>query len=79
MDVPQGKMTVTDDEIVETMRSHPDPAFTTQELAGIVGMTPEGVRGRLATLAERGRVHRKKPTERTVIWWVENGHCVSSK
>lgn len=70
MTVPQGKQTVTDDEIIETMSSHPDPAFTTAELAEIFEMHAEGVRGRLNSLYESGEIARKKPTSRTVIWWV---------
>ena len=70
MTVPQGKQTVTDDEIVETMAGHDDPAFTTSELAGIFEMTTEGIRRRLKKLAEEEVVNYKKPTARTVIWWV---------
>jgi len=74
MDVTQGKRTVTDDEIVRTMREHSDPAFTTGELADIFEMTSEGVRGRLEDLHKEGRVYKKKPTPRTVIWWVEEDY-----
>ena len=72
MTVPQGKQTVTDDEIIETIASHPDPAFTTSELAEIFDMSTEGVRGRLNKLAEEGKIAKKKPTTRTVIWWVHS-------
>lgn len=74
MDVPQGKQTVTDNEIVETMNAHPDPAFTTGELAEMFGMTVEGIRHRLESLHDEGRIYRKKPTPRTVIWWVESDY-----
>lgn len=69
-DVPQGKQTVSDGEIVAAMSRHPDPAFTTSELAGMFDMTAEGIRRRLESLRERNEVYKKKPTERTVIWWV---------
>lgn len=67
MTVAQGKQTVTDDEIVETMAAHPDPAFTTGELGEVFGMSAEGIRGRLKDIDE---VKSKKPTSRTVLWWV---------
>ena len=70
MTVPQGKQTVQDHEIVKTMAGHEDPAFTTSELADMFGMTTEGIRRRLKKLAESGAVKYKKPTARTVIWWV---------
>ena len=76
MTVPQGKQTVTDDEIIETMRGHEDPAFTTAELAGLFDMTTEGIRGRLNDLARSGDVDYKKPTSRTVIWWVYSDESV---
>ena len=76
MTVPQGKQTVTDDEIIETMASHQDPAFTTAELASMFNMSAEGIRGRLKDLVESGDVDNKKPTSRTVIWWV---YCDSSE
>lgn len=72
MTVPQGKQTVTDAEIVDEMKSRPDPAFTTAELADIFNMTSEGIRGRLNDLRENGDVYRKKPTTRTIIWWVQS-------
>lgn len=68
-DVAQGKRTVSDDEIIEFMRSKPDPAFTTPELADQFGMTETGIRNRLNDLAERGLVERKKPAPRTLVWW----------
>jgi len=72
----QGKQTVSDDEIIEQIRSHPDPAFTTPELAEQFDMTVEGIRRRLNKLQDKGRLYKKKPTNRTIVWWVEPGHSV---
>jgi predicted ArsR family transcriptional regulator len=66
----QGKRTVTDKEIEQKMHELPSPAFTTGELAGHFDMTTEGMRLRLEKLRNEGVVHRKKPSQRTVIWWV---------
>lgn len=69
----QEKMTVKDSEIIEKLREHGDPAYTTAEIAEVVGMTTEGVRNRLESLHESGQLGRKKPSSRTVIWWpIEN-------
>lgn len=68
--MPQGKRTVTDDEMLKFMRESSDPAFTTRELADHFEMTTEGVRGRLTSLESTGAVFRKKPSPRTIIWWL---------
>jgi|AntRauMinimDraft_3_1070383.scaffolds.fasta_scaffold04278_2 predicted ArsR family transcriptional regulator len=72
----QGKRTITDDEIVERMRAVSDPAFTTSELASEFGLTTEGIRGRLKQLESEDRIQSKKPSSRTVIWWVEDSQSV---
>lgn len=69
-DVPQGKRTVSDDEITRKLREHPDPAFTTSEVADMLDMSTEGARGRLGDLFNEDEICRKKPTTRTVVWWV---------
>jgi len=73
-DMPQGRRTVSDDEIIEHMRTADDPAFTTKEVAAAFDMGTEGMRGRLNQLADEGRIHRKKPSSRTVIWWTKQAH-----
>jgi len=77
-DVPQGKQTVSDDEIVRRLREHPDPAFTTSEIGDMFEMSTEGIRGRLADLEDRGLLCRKKPTSRTVVWWVPEDQRASA-
>lgn len=69
VDVPQGKQTVNDSEILEYMRSDSDPAYSTSELADQFGMSTEGMRVRLEDLRTEALIHKKKPTERTVLWW----------
>jgi predicted transcriptional regulator len=72
--MPQGRMTVTDDEIVEEMRRRDDPAFITKEIASWFDMGTEGMRNRLKSLADQGRIRAKKPSSRTQIWWTEAAH-----
>jgi len=38
----QGKMTVTDDELVELMTERGDAAYVTSEIAEMTGMSKEG-------------------------------------
>lgn len=71
-------MTVSDNEIVAAMREADDPAFTTSEVAEMVGLSTEGARGRLDELEQKNGVYRKKPSSRTVIWWVEADHGPSA-
>lgn len=70
----QGKRTVSDKEILDKMKTATDPAFTTSELAEKFEMTSEGIRGRLKKLERQNQIQSKKPSSRTVIWWVEKGH-----
>jgi len=72
--MPQGKQTVTDEELLEWMRKSADPAFTTKEVAEAFDMTTEGIRGRLNELEDGRRLYKKKPTSRTVIWWADTNH-----
>lgn len=70
----QGKRTVSDEEIINEMKTGTDPAFTTSELAEKFGMTTEGIRGRLKQLESQNQIQSKKPSSRTVLWWVDKGH-----
>lgn len=74
----QGEMTVTDDEILAVMERSDDPAFITSELADEFDMTTEGIRRRLNQLEREGRIHKKKPSARTVIWWADSDHDESA-
>lgn len=69
-----GIKTVTDDEIVERLERCPEPAYTTGELAERFDMSVQGMRNRLEALADTGAIRKKKPSARTVIWWVDSDH-----
>jgi predicted ArsR family transcriptional regulator len=69
---------VGDEEIMDELRQSPEPAFTTGELAERFNMSTQGMRNRLEALAEEGRLYRKKPSARTVIWWVDTDHGAAS-
>lgn len=48
----------------------PDPAFVPSEIAEKLDVTTEGARHQMNKLVERGLLGRKKPGERTVIYWI---------
>jgi len=68
--MPQGVRSVTDDELVEWIRSLDDPAYTTTEIADGVGMGVEGTRNRLTDLADDGVINCKI-AGRSAVWWVD--------
>lgn len=68
-DVPRGKQTVTDQEILAALQAVEGPAATAGEVAADLELSVNGVRMRLDDLAADGRVNRKKTGHRTVLWW----------
>jgi len=78
-DMPQGRRTVSDEEIIEYMEQSDDPAFVAVEIAEKFGINKETARQRLNDLAERGEIHRKKPSARTVVWWSDVDHNYSAR
>lgn len=62
---------VTDSEVVQALRDHPDPVATTQELASTLRVSPETVRRHLTELTERGTVRRKSVGAHAVVWWLD--------
>ena len=77
-DMPQGRQTVSDDEIVAYMKRADEPAFVAHEIADQFGINDETARQRLTSLWREGRIHRKKPSKRTVMWWSDADHDYSA-
>jgi DNA-binding Lrp family transcriptional regulator len=69
-DMPQGKETVSDEEIIKALRNHEDPFIAAAEIADHFGHTRQWAHNRLKKLHADGRVKRKEAGERSVIWWV---------
>lgn len=67
--MPQGKQTVSDQEILQLFEQVDDPFLTAGEVAEIVDMTRQGIHNRLQDLHDAGRLERKEGGHRTVIWW----------
>lgn len=57
-------------EILEVFALSTDPAFVPAEIADELNVTTEGARHQMDRLVEQGFLTRKKPGERTVIYWM---------
>lgn len=57
-------------EILRIFALSTDPAFVPAEIAERMGVTAEGARHRMNKLVEQGYLAKKKPGERTVIYWL---------
>jgi len=66
-----GRMTITDNEIIEYFAEASDPVFSAGECAEDWDMTHEGARGRLNSLVDSGRLETKKPGSRTRVYWLD--------
>jgi predicted transcriptional regulator len=47
-----------------------DPAFVPTEIADELDVTTEGARHQMEKLVERGLLGKKKPGQRTVLYWI---------
>lgn len=48
----------------------PEPAFVPSEIAEGLDVSTEGARHQMEKLVERGFLKRKKPSQRTVLYWI---------
>jgi DNA-binding transcriptional ArsR family regulator len=60
---------MTDAEILDWIRSHPDPVVSTSEVAEGIGMSRRGMGKRLKALRKDGKVSRKR-IGRHDAWYV---------
>ena len=72
--MPQGKQTVSDDDIIETILQHDDPFVRSDEIAEEFGHTRQWAHERLQQLHDEGDL-KKKGGNRSVIWWVPKALC----
>lgn len=69
MATQRGRRKVTDSEILECIKSHPDPAVKSSEIAEEVGLTSTRVTQILNQLEEEGFVERKQFGS-GLGWWI---------
>ncbi|WP_262177121.1 MarR family winged helix-turn-helix transcriptional regulator [Haloarcula laminariae] len=61
---------VSRERVLEEFVVSPDPAFITKEIAEKFDVEGETARNWLNGMVEAGLLDRKKPGERTVIYWI---------
>jgi len=64
----------SDTEILSAFLADSDPAYTVAEIAEKLDLNPETVRHQIKQqqLVERGLLERKKPGQRTVLYWISD-------
>jgi predicted transcriptional regulator len=62
--------TITDERILEFIRTHEDPCVTAGEIAEEFDITNEGVNYRLKKIRDRGDVVEKRVGASAKVWYV---------
>ena len=70
--MPQGKETVSDEDILAAMRSSDDPVVSATEIGDHFDHTRQWAHQRLEQLYEEGMVEKKEASKRSVVWWVKD-------
>jgi len=66
---------IQDIEILKVFVADQAPAFVPKEIGEALDVTTEGARHQMENLVDRGLLGRKKPGERTVLYWItEDGY-----
>lgn len=67
--MPQGKETVSDEDILQAFSDIPGGFASAQEISECFDHSRQWAHGRLSDLYSEERVEKKKSGERSVIWW----------
>lgn len=70
-EMPQGKETVSDEEIIKAIDEHQDPFLAASEVSDMFDHTRQWAHIRLESLNEEGAVRKKESSRQSVIWWVD--------
>lgn len=68
----QGRMSVSDEDILGVFRDSEEPIMTAREIADQFSMTRQWAHHRLQKLHDDGVIEKKKSGERTVVWWLSD-------
>ena len=60
---------VSEEDVLRTLRDHPEPVATAGDLAEQFEVSAETVRRHLSRLHGRGAVEKKTVGARAVVWW----------
>lgn len=63
---------ISAENILEIFLASAEPAFVPQEIADELDVTPNGARHQMDKLAEQGYLVKKKPSSRTVLYWISD-------
>ena len=69
--MPQGKKTVSDEQIINWVDDHNDPIVAAAEVANQFEHSRQWAHARLQQLEDSGKIQKKEAGERSVVWWVE--------
>jgi len=64
------KPTVSDEEILRSIKLHPDPIVTAKEVAESIEMTRQGAHNRLEEMVGEAYLKRKEVGSRAVVYWL---------
>lgn len=73
---PGPEPSITPEKVLQIFVNSPDPAFVPSEIAEELDVTTEGARHQMEQLVEKGYLGKKKPGQRTVMYWLTpEGHA----
>lgn len=72
MSRPGPTPTVTNEELIGTIRTHNYPVVDAEIVANEVGLSREQTRQRLNRMAEEGVINRATLNKNSVVYWYEN-------
>jgi predicted transcriptional regulator len=70
-EMSQGKLTVTDAQIIEFVAGHDDPVVAAIEVADWFGHSRQWAHNRLEALHSEGQIEKKKAGSSSVIWYLD--------
>lgn len=63
------KPSVSPKEVIQAMALHPEPVVTPKDIHEDLGLTSDGARERMNSLAEEGYLEKKKVGSSAVVYW----------
>jgi predicted transcriptional regulator len=61
---------VSEDDVLDVMRTSTAPFVTNGDVANAVGCSTETARRKLTALADAGDIERRKVGANAVVWWI---------
>ncbi len=57
-------------EVMKAIAMHPEPVVTASDIHEEIGLSPDGARERLKSLADEGYVGIKRPGSSALVFWM---------